>query len=78
MSDGKRPKSQTSENFDRRCVNLWIGDWEWLQTVHGDNLGAGVVIRELVRKYRKRVMDKAHARMPSISDLEIKPEDVIL
>lgn len=78
MSDKKRPKSQTSENFDRRCVNLWIGDWEWLQTVHSGNLGAGVVVRELVRKYRKRVEEKANARMPSIAELEIKPEDVIL
>jgi hypothetical protein len=69
-------KKEETEPIERRCINLYEGDWEWLRKAHS-RLGPTIAIRELVRRHRKKTEAKAAASMPSASDLEVNMEDIL-
>jgi hypothetical protein len=43
----------------RHTLNLFEGDFERLQTIHGTRIGASKVIRDLIREHLKDIDRKA-------------------
>lgn len=47
----------------RHTLNLFDGDFERLQDIHGTRMGASKVIRDLVRAHLQMVDESAQARL---------------
>lgn len=56
----------------KHTINLYSGDFQWLQHQHG-RVGAGKVIRELVRAHRRRAEARASQRIGTVSELDFDP-----
>ena len=52
----------------RHTLNLYDGDYEALQAIHGTRVGAAKVIRDLVRAHLKEVGRKADRRITESED----------
>lgn len=47
-----------SQPSERHHVHLYKGDWEDLNELFGDSIGAGAAVREIVHKAIRKIKDK--------------------
>ena len=55
----------------KHTLNLFAGDYETLQTLYGNRVGAAKVIRDLVHAHIRRVKETAAQRSEFIQELDI-------
>lgn len=60
---------RNTEPLTKHTLNLFEGDYDTLRTYYPD-VGAGVIIRHLVRKYIKRIQDGSEK--PSDIDFRVE------
>lgn len=49
----------------RHSINLYDGDYEALQIIHGTRIGAAKIIRDLVRAHLRAIQRKAEHKGPT-------------
>ena len=52
----------------RHTLNLFDGDFERLQDIHGTRIGASKVIRDLVRAHLRAIDEKVSARAETFEE----------
>ena len=60
--------------ISKHTLNLFAGDYEWLQSHYSSRIGAAKVIRDLVHAHRRRIEERAAQRpeMPVIDELNFE------
>lgn len=61
-------RRQEREPLSKHCVNLFKGDFESLQELHGQ-IGAGKAIREIVRGHIARAKEAAAQKVQTNIDI---------
>lgn len=67
-------KKREAFPLQKVTLNLFEGDFDWLRENNG-RLGAGKVIRELVRAHRNRVENRL-GPIP-VPDIDIDPKEIL-
>jgi len=59
----------------KHTLNLYAGDYEKLQQIHGTRIGAAKVIRDLVDFHIKKIQNEAEQKMGLVGDLNVPLEE---
>lgn len=68
------PRRREDRAITKHTLFLFSGDYQFLQTHYGLNIGAAKIIRDLVNLHVKKIRGKAEQISPRITVEEFAPE----
>jgi hypothetical protein len=60
--------------ISKHTLNLYSGDYQFLQTHYGVNIGAAKIIRDLVNLHVKKIRNKSEQLIEPLLEEEVAPE----
>jgi len=62
-------KRKEDRAITKHTLNLYAGDYAWLQDHYSSRIGAAKVIRDLVHAHRRRVEERVAQMVPTVDEL---------